>query len=182
MIRTVRKVLNNLLKDHHAKLDSDSFCTLLCEVEQIVNSRPLTVENLSDPTSEVLSPSHILTMKGKLLLPPPGVFQKDDQYLRKRWRFVQYLANQFWFKWRKEYLTLLQERQKCHKVRCNLKIGDIVLVRDDDIPRAQWPLARITQTFPSDDGLVRSVELTTASCKSPFKRPIQKLILLLEGQ
>ena len=182
MIRTVRKVLDNILKDHQAKLDLDSFATLLCEVEYVVNSRPLTPESLTDPTSEVITTNHILTMKGELLLPPPGVFQRDDQYLRKRWRFVQYLANQFWYKWRKEYLSLLQERQKWKKERRNLNINDIVLVRDDDVPRAQWPLARIINVFPSEDGLVRSVELVTAATKNPIKRPVQKLVVLLESQ
>lgn len=35
--------------------------------------------------------SHILTMKSKVVMPPPGDFQKADVYLRKRWKRVQYL-------------------------------------------------------------------------------------------
>ena len=40
-------------------------------------------------------------------MPPFGNFQRADVYLRKRWRRVQYLANLFWTRWRKEYLRTL---------------------------------------------------------------------------
>ena len=92
-IRTVRKVLSAILRDHSGSLNDESFRTLLAESECIVNSRPLTTENLQDPASLPLSPNSILTMKNKLVLPPPGVFQKSDMYCRKRWRQVQHLAN-----------------------------------------------------------------------------------------
>ena len=46
------------------------------ETEGILNSRPLTVEKINDPTSELpLSPAKkILTMKSKVVMPPPGEF------------------------------------------------------------------------------------------------------------
>jgi hypothetical protein len=39
-----------------------------------------------------------------------------------------------------------------------MKEGDIVLVNDES-PRAQWPLARVTRALVSANGFVRSVEL-----------------------
>ena len=106
---------------------------------------------------------------------------EDDQYSRKRWKFVQHLANVFWNKWKREYMSLLQGRQKWTKAKRNFRVDDIVLVKDADVPRNQWPLGRIIQTFTSSDGLVRSAELITAKSKSTLRRPIQKLVLLLEG-
>ena len=85
----------------------------MCETEAIVNSRPLTATNLTSPNgSEPLTPNHLLTMKSRVLMPPPGEFLKEDIYLVKRWRRVQYLVNQFWLRWRKEFLCSLQQRQK----------------------------------------------------------------------
>jgi len=110
-IRSVRNVLSSLLRDHSSNINDESLRTLLTEAECIVNSRPLTVENLQDPTSLPLSPNTLLTMKSKVVLPPPGVFQKEDMFCRKRWRQVQYLANEFWVRWRKEFLHNLQVRQ-----------------------------------------------------------------------
>ena len=100
-IRSVRNVLSALLQSHSSSLNDESFRTFLTEAECVVNSRPLTTENLQDPTSLPLCPNSILTMKNKVVLPPPGVFQKEDMYCRKRWRQVQYLANEFWSRWKK---------------------------------------------------------------------------------
>ena len=93
-IRTIRSVLTAILDKSAQRLDGSSLRTLFYEVMAIVNSRPLTVENLSDPSApEPLTPNHILTMKSTVILPPPGQFVKEDLYLQKRWRKVQYLAN-----------------------------------------------------------------------------------------
>ena len=103
-IRSIRSILSSLLKDHSTRLDDESLRTLLCEAECIINSRPLTTESLNDVSSEVLTPNHILTMKSRVVLSPPGIFQKEDVYCRKRWRALQYLSNQFWTRWKNEYL------------------------------------------------------------------------------
>ena len=56
-IRTVRSVLNSMLKSDVRPLDNESFCTLMAEVESIVNSRPLTIEDINDPESMPLTPN-----------------------------------------------------------------------------------------------------------------------------
>ena len=51
------------------------------DTEGILNSRHLIVETISDLTSELpLSPANILTMKSKVVMPPPGKFSKPDLY------------------------------------------------------------------------------------------------------
>ena len=51
----------------------------MCEAEEIGNSRPLTVNQLTYPESpEPLTPSHLLTIKSKVLLSPPGKFEPAD--------------------------------------------------------------------------------------------------------
>jgi hypothetical protein len=179
-IGTVKRVLNSMLRAPDRLLDHESFCTLLTEVEAIVNSRPLTLEDVNDPESLPLSPSQLLTMKSKVVMPPPGVFQKADVYCRKRWRAVQYLANVFWDKWRKEYLHSLQTRSKWSKPMRNFEIGDVVLVKDEDVTRNKWPMAVVSEVFPGKDDLIRSVNVRFAS-GSVLKRPIAKLVLLLES-
>ncbi len=111
-IRTIKSVLMSLIKSSPRVLDSETLHTFLVEAESIVNSRPLTLENLSDPESKPLSPKQILTMKSRVVSPPPGVFQKADVYCRKRWRISQHMANMFWSRWRKEYLPLLDIQSK----------------------------------------------------------------------
>ena len=53
----------------------------------------------------------------------------------------------------------LQERQKWDTARPNLQVGDVVLLVDDDVKRNMWPMGRIVEVFPGDDGLVRKVNL-----------------------
>lgn len=160
----------------------------------IINSRPLSVEHLNDPTGpEPLTPNHILTMKSTIVQPPPGVFMKEDLYLQKRWRRVQYLANEFWIRWRKEYLLNLQPRQKSNVYRRDLKINDIVLLQEDLAPRNEWKLAKVTDVYPGPDNKVRKVQLlvsertydkhsklTTKTVS--LERPKHKVIVLLEAE
>ena len=185
-IRSVRSILSSLMITHGHILDDESFRTLIVEAEAIVNSRPLTVDGLSDPTSfNPLSPTNILTLKSKVTRGPPGVFQKADLYCRKRWRRVQHLANEFWLRWRREFLQTLQVREKWNEERRNFEVGDIVLLKDEDVRRNQWPMARVVEVFPSSDGLVRSVKVQIASKddkRSLLERPITKLVLLLESE
>ena len=130
LTRTVRAGLSSLLIKNSAQLDGESLRTLMCETEAIVNSHPLTINQLSDPDSpEPSTPSHLLTMKWNVLLSPPGKFEPADLYARKRWRREQHLANEFWTRWRREYLLSLQERQRWTQPRRDLRVGDVVMVK-----------------------------------------------------
>ena len=129
-IRTVRSIMSSLLDHHGAQLDDESLQTFMVEAEAIANSRPLTVDSLNSPhCPEPLTPNHLLTMKSKVVLPPPGIFQQTDQYCRKRWRRVQYLANEFWNRWRREYIQSLQLRQKWVKRKRNVQLMILLLSR-----------------------------------------------------
>ncbi|XP_071094883.1 uncharacterized protein [Haliotis cracherodii] len=172
-IRTVRKVLNALLYQQHG-LHDEGLSTLFCEVEAIVNSRPITIVSDSPSDMEPLTPNHILLLRSGNSL-PPGRFSVHDTY-RRRWKHVQFLADQFWKRWLKEYLPGLQLRQKWLQSTVNLKVGDIVLLVNENSPRCVWPLARITNVFPGNDGLVRSIEVKTKD--SVLIRPISKVCLL----
>lgn len=65
------------------KLDDESFRIFTCETVAIINSRPLTVDNLTDQNSlEPLTPNHLITLKSKIIVPHPGNFQREDLYTR----------------------------------------------------------------------------------------------------
>lgn len=176
LIRMVRKVLCSVL--HQQTLDDESLHTILCEVEAILNDRPIT--KVSDEVNdlEALTPNHILSLKGKPIL-APGLFQEDDLYIRRRWRQVQYLSDLFWKRWTREYLPLLQERQRWTRPRRSFVVGDIVIIMDHTAPRGSWIMGRVTKTYPDKGGLVRSVQLKTKT--GHLERPISKLFLLQEA-
>ena len=173
-IRTIRKVMNALLKEQ--VLDDEGLATLMCEVESIVNGRPLTKVSDDPRDLEALTPNHLLLLRSGPTL-SPGVFRKEDHYSRRRWRQVQYLSDVFWRRWLKEYIPSLQERQKWSRSTSNFEIGDVVLVVDENSPRNSWPLGRILEVKPNKgDGLVRRVTLRTKT--AVLERPIDKIVLL----
>ena len=131
-IRSARAILNSLLQKNNHSLDEESLQTLTPETEAVINAQPLTVETINDGKSPIpISPNNILKMKTKLVMPPPGVFQKPDFYYRSRWRRIQHLSNELWSRWRKEFIQTLQERQKWVKMSRNFCIGDILLLNTD---------------------------------------------------
>ena len=144
-------------------LDDESFRTLLAEVECIINSQSLTVPSSDPQDLDPLTPNHILTMKSRVVMPPPGTFQKADVYLPKRWKRVQYLSNVFWSRWRKEYVQNLQQRVEWNRPQRNFERGDLVLIIDDPASRNNWNMARVVDIHPDSNGQVRSVRVTTAT-------------------
>ncbi|XP_066302034.1 uncharacterized protein [Branchiostoma lanceolatum] len=174
-IRTVRQVLYAVSKGH--QLDDEGLGTLFCEVEYIINSRPITTANMEANDLEPLTPNHLLTLKSKTDL-PPNLTEKGDQYARRRWKQIQYIADLFWKRWVKEYLPTLQGRQKWGKQRRNFAVGDLVLLKDENNPRGQWPLGKVVEVVRGSEGLVRHVKVKTQH--STLERPIDKLCPILE--
>lgn len=193
-IRSIRNVLNATIAQSAGRLDCSSLRTLFYEAMAIVNSRPLSVESINDPKApEPITPNHLILMKSKVALPPPGKFVKEDLYAAKRWRRVQYLTEQFWCRWKKEYLMNLVTRQKWHKPRRNLKVDDVVILKEELLPRCQWRLGRIVEASLGEDGLVRKVKVQVGdgswdkkqgyiSKPTIIERPVQKVVVLVESE
>ena len=162
---------------------------LLAEVKGIINSRPITCEFIGDVNSIIpLIPMQLLSSKTRVVMPPPGTFQKEDMCCRKQCWCVQHLSTKFWARWRKEVFATLQTRQKWNQTKQNFEVGDIVLVRDDFTTRNKWPMARILKTYSDEKGLVRSVQLVTGRTNSTnketliFDRPVNKLDFPVENE
>jgi len=82
-IITIRSVLTALLEKNGNQLNDKALQTFMCETEAVDNSCLLTTDNTTSSVStEALPPNHLLTMKTKIILPPPGVFQDADKYSR----------------------------------------------------------------------------------------------------
>ena len=74
-----------------------------------------------------------------------------------------------------------------------MKVGDVVIMKDESIIRNHWPFAIVEEVFASKDGRVRKVKIPVADkgldnkgrrskAVSYLERPIHKLVLLLETQ
>lgn len=173
MIRSTRTILKTLANEQ--LLTDEKLLTLMAETERILNDRPITPVSDDPKDPSALTPSMLLLMKSNLSI-PRGVFQKEDIYSKRWWKQIQYLSDVFWKRWLKEYLPALQIRQKWQRQTRNVQVNDVVLVVDDNIPRGQWPLGRVTEIFKGRDGLVRKCLVRTRNTN--VLRPITKLCLL----
>ena len=82
------------------------------EVSAIIKCLPLSHVNLSHSCIEPLTPNHLLTLKSQVNVSPPGEFVRQDLYLSKRWRRVQYLANIFLESLASRIFGLYQQKKK----------------------------------------------------------------------
>lgn len=108
LIHSIKKILLSVTRQQ--TLDDESFQTETCEVEAIINSRPLTTVSNDPNDLEALTPNHLLQLKVQPVL-PPGLFERQYLYARRRWKQVQYIAGLFWTRWIRKFLPLMQERQ-----------------------------------------------------------------------
>ena len=172
-IQTVRRILSTFLHEHGNHLDNESLRALLCKVESIVNSRPITAisSDFQDPLP--LSPSKILTMKTKVVLRTPGKFQQNNVLMRPHWRRVQHLCNLLWSRCKREYLYTLQQQPKWYQDKRNRKIDDVILIKDKNTPRNDWLMGVIVNVEQDSQGLVRSAVVRTETTE--LSRPVHKL-------
>ena len=154
--------------------------TAITEVESI-NSRPLSYVS-ADDMEEPLTPSHFLT--GRQILNVPDRFcvdsesDKDGQMtpaqLSRRMRHLNRVLNQFWRRWKEEYLLELQNVHHCNERNSNatlISVGDIVVVHDDK-PRGFWKLTRVEEVITGKDGRVRGavVKVNSTVLRCPLQR------------
>ena len=157
--------------------------TLMAEVAAIMNARPLVPVSADQDDPFVLSPATLLTMKTDHRVAfPVDNFDVKDLY-RSQWRQVQQLANTFWTRWKDGYFHIQQTRRKWEASQPNVKVGDVVLLKDKSIHRNDWPMGIIINAITSDDGLVRKVELRVLRDGSPdvYTRPVTELVHLMSG-
>ncbi|GFX96286.1 DUF5641 domain-containing protein [Trichonephila clavipes] len=112
-------------------LTFEEFYTLLTQIEAVLNSRPLVrlVDNDIDSLN-VLTPSHFLV--GEEIIGPPETVEESKLTLKGRWDRVQKLKLNFWKRWQIDYLNSIQGRTKWKSGTPNIKIGDVVIINEDN--------------------------------------------------
>lgn len=170
MIRTVKTAMGYAINSRVPK--EEVLLTILAEIENIVNQRPLTHVSMDPSSSESLTPSHFLLLSTTNL----PMFEMSDLDDRKQWRAAQALANYFWRRWVREYLPLLAPRQSSDGGGRQVQTGDVVIIADPNGPRSVWPKGLVVATHPGPDGRVRSADVKTKH--GTLRRPTCKLAVI----
>ncbi|XP_051165958.1 uncharacterized protein LOC127284527 [Leptopilina boulardi] len=137
--------------------------TYMCEVEAILNSRPLTPISNDPNDMDALTPSHFLIGSSMMTIPSLDFSQTPTNRLSS-WQLVQKLKSDLWKRWNREYLNELNVRSKWHTGSADIiKLGTLVVLRDDNLPPLRWSLGRVIELLPGDDGIIRVVRIKTQS-------------------
>ncbi|KRZ83005.1 Protein HIRA [Trichinella sp. T8] len=165
-VRTTKESLRNVLGQ--ALLDDEGLRTLLCEVEACLNAWPLT-----------------LLLTGRTYADLPEVEDQDPIWhppergrreWNSRWRYRQQLLAKWWRRWRSGYLATLLPRWKWTSTTEGPKLNDLILILEDNVPRARCPLGVVTELFPGNDGVFRAARLRTSTAE--VTRLVAKLVVL----
>ena len=172
MVKSTKRCLRKVVG--RAKLYYDKLQTVLVEIESVINSRPLTHIS-ADDLDEPITPSHFLCGR-RILSLPNGLSEdinSDEEFslstqpeLTRRLKHFNAMINQFWKRWKDEYLLELRNSHCCHGGKLDVvppAVDDIVLVHDDDKPRGLWKLARVVKLITGKDNHTRGAILRVPS-------------------
>ena len=162
--RLVRSVKVGLRKSLGTKcLSRAELETVLQEIEACINSRPLTPVTDSVDSDNPLTPCHFLMERGASfqarVLEDPG--SVSSKMLSSRARVREKRLNRFWSVWQNEYLRTLPLSVRKFRSEGHLKVGSVVLIKDEQTPRMKWVIGVVTKLYPGRDGVARSAEVRT---------------------
>nr|XP_042910968.1 uncharacterized protein LOC107454670 [Parasteatoda tepidariorum] len=166
--RILRKVLG------HTSLNYQEIETVLCDCESQLNSRPLTY--VSDDPDDLCPLTPDLFLKDTRTSSTTDLDRlklTDKTELNKRLAYRRRLMTDLRARFRSEYLSQLHHRLTVRKPTYHPKVGDIILIWNDNLKRIHWPLGRILSVYTSKDGLIRRAKVKTKS--GILIRPIQNL-------
>ncbi|XKL62199.1 hypothetical protein PGB90_002032 [Kerria lacca] len=153
---------------------SEQLMTTLCQVEAILNSRPMYRKHLGSTLDaiDIITPGHFLISSNVLDTAQPEAFNIS---LSERLEHQRVIIRSFWRQWKSNYLAQLQSRSKWKQDSPNIVVGDVVLLKSET-PPSQWPLAVVTDVILDTNGKVRLVWIKTKD--SMLQRTVQNLVKL----
>jgi len=159
-----------------AHLTFEEMQTILCEIEAILNSRPLVPLSSDTNNTAYLSPGHFLVGSPLNSFPTMDVNDVNTNRLLQ-WQVIEQMRQHFWSRWSNEYLNHLQERYKWKNRKGPLlEPGNLVLIKQQGLAPLQWLSGRVEEVHPDTDGVVRTATIKTA--KGSYVRPISKLAIM----
>ncbi|XP_032676160.1 uncharacterized protein LOC116846455 [Odontomachus brunneus] len=150
--------------------------TVFCEIEAILNSRPLTQLSTDSNDLSYLTPGHFLIGTTMNSFPSRDLHDVNENRLTQ-WQRVEQMRQYFWRRWSKEYFHSLQERTKWKASKSvQLKTKQLVLVKQQGLAPLHWMLGRVQEVHVGSDGAARTADVRTA--KGLLTRPLSKLAIL----
>ncbi|XP_054715403.1 uncharacterized protein LOC129224882 [Uloborus diversus] len=175
-VKSFKYHLKRVMRD--LKVTYEEFETIVVQIEGILNSRPLTPLASDGDELDALTPGNFLIGRPISAIVEPDLLDVNDNRL-SRWQRVTKVTQYVWKRWKNDYLNALQQRCKWMFDKPNIKLGAVVLIKEDNLPVCKWLLGKIEKVYPGADGKIRVVEVYTSS--GVYKRSISKICILPEN-
>lgn len=172
-VRSVKTALRVVLKEQ--SVPEPVLQTVLIEVEGILNAKPLGYVSADAADPDPITPNVLLMGRRDSSL-PQALYDSSRILGTRRWRHSQVLADNFWSTFIRRYLPTLQGRPKWRTDGDQLTADQVVLIVDPQLPRALWPVGRVTETYPGADGRIRTASVKVKD--KTYVRPVARLIRL----
>ena len=170
MIKAAKRAMQAILGP--ADVTDEELMTAMIGAEGLINSRPLTYQSANPADDVPFTPNHFLhgQIGGQFA---PESCDETAFNPRKRWRRIQELVRHFWSRWLQEWLPGLNARRKWYHEDRDVRVGDVMLVVSPDTSRGKWPLGRVIEVYPGNDGHVRVAKIQVG--EGTLMRPVTKL-------
>ncbi|GFV64388.1 integrase catalytic domain-containing protein [Trichonephila clavipes] len=141
----------------------------------MLNSRPLCPMSANENDFEVLTPTHFLINRSLNSIIEPNLINIKEIYLKK-WEKITKTVQLMWKFWHRNYCNQMQQSYKWTFEKNNIKVGDLLLLIEENFPSCKWLLGRIIQVYLGDDNKIRVVKEKTQF--STCKRAVSKVCVL----
>ncbi|GFU36786.1 DUF5641 domain-containing protein [Trichonephila clavipes] len=129
-----------------------------------------TEDNPADFVSRGMDSLKLKTCRSITSIVEPDLTNLNENRL-DNWQKITKIIQLIWKRWSVDYLNSLQQRNKWHFEKKNAKIGDMVIIKEDNLPSCQWSLGRINNIYPGKDSKV----LSTAGNKPVIMKALHPL-------
>ncbi|GFT43684.1 integrase catalytic domain-containing protein [Trichonephila clavipes] len=120
------------------------------------NSCNFCVKNVLSGIFDTLTPGHFLVGRPIPAIAEPSLTEVNDNRL-KVWQKQTKIVQQIFKRWSNNYLNTLQNRNKLYFEKNNVKIHDMVILKEDNLPVCNWPLGRNLEVYHGKDNKIRVV-------------------------
>ena len=167
MIRVIKSCLFKVIG--RSRIQYFDLLTILSDIQNAINSRPLTYRCSSDCGLDIITPNSFLRPNANAGL----MIKLDDQDIwdteppsqsdvLKSIQTRDDMVIHFRELWYESYLLSLREQcQDLHEVNFinHIKVDDVVLVKNPTKPRPYWMLGRVVELIYGDDNKARSARV-----------------------
>lgn len=170
LVKKALKCIQTFMDMKHSLYDDFGLKSVLCEIINLINSRPIEILTGQDGQNIYLTPNFFIMQRQNAQSVPPEC--KVPKTLTQQWNDIKMISNILWEKWLKVYFPIMRAREKWVDRKEPLKVGDIVITADPSIANS-WRLGIVKDIISGSKDQVRKVTVRLGKNKVMNKNALK---------